>query len=322
MIKLSIIIPVFNTEKFLTKCIDSCLKQDINKHDYEIIIINDGSTDNSLEIINNYFKNNDNVYVFSQSNKKQGSARNNGLSRATGEYIWFIDSDDWINENVLKEIIDYANEKKPDILRFDAINHLPNQSTQQRSSKHIPGKIYNGNNVFLENKFSICVPFHLFKKSFLIENKFQFIENIFFEDNEFMVKAFYMANKFQYYNKTLYNVRIRYNSSSRNKDIFRKLDILSVIKSHVYFLNHNSLKPDCKIIFSKHIGKSTNSLLEGTLKSFDVFLEAIYELKNIKKLRNTIIHSKNLLYIIEIYLINFPKTLHFLLSLFYKLKKL
>jgi len=320
MIKLSIIIPVFNTEKFIKKCINSCLKQNIQNNHYEIIIINDGSTDNSLEIINSYIKNYDNIHVFSQSNKKQGSARNNGLTKAVGEYIWFIDSDDWINENILKEIIEYVYENKPDILRFDAINHFPNQLIRERKSYHVPCKIYKGDEVFLENKFSVCVPFHLFKKSFLLKNRLKFIENIFFEDNEFMVKSFYKADKFQYYKKVLYNVRIRSNSTTRDKDITRKLDILKVIESHTFFLNHNSLNPSSKITFSKHVGKSTNTLLAETLKSYTIFLEAINELKNIKNIKNIIINSKSYLYILEIYLINYPKTLHFLLSVFYKLK--
>jgi glycosyltransferase involved in cell wall biosynthesis len=320
MLHLSIIIPVYNTEKFIKKCIDSCLNQNIQNNNYEIIIINDGSTDNSLEIINSYVKNNDNIHVFSQSNKKQGSARNNGLTKAVGEYIWFIDSDDWINENILKELIDYVFEKKPDILRFDAVNHFPNQLIRERKSYHVPNKIYKGEEVFLENKFSICVPFHLFKKSFLLESRLKFIEKIFFEDNEFMVKAFYKADKFQFYEKVLYNVRIRSNSSTRNNEITRKLDILKVIESHTSFLNQNLLNPSSKIIFSKHVGKSTNTLLVETSKSFTIFLEAINDLKKIKNIKNTIINSKSIFYIFEIYLINYPKTLRRLLSLFYKFK--
>ena len=135
-----------------------------------------------------------------------------------------------------------------------------------------------------------------------------------------MVKAFYKADKFQFYEKVLYNVRIRSNSSTRNNEITRKLDILKVIESHTFFLNQNSLNPSSKIIFSKHIGKSINTLLVETSKSFTIFLEAINELKKIKNIKNTIIYSKSIFYIFEIYLINYPKTLHWLLSLFYKIK--
>ena len=86
------------------------------------------------------------------------------------------------------------------------------------------------------------------------------------------------------------------------------------------FLNNNSFNPSSKIIFNKHIGKSTNTLLAGTLKSYTIFLEAINELKKINGVKKSIINSKSYLYIFEIHLINYPKTLHFLLFLFYKIK--
>ena len=104
MIKLSIIIPVYNTEAYLRRCLDSCLHQDLPMDQYEIIAVNDGSTDRSLEILKDYERQYTNIHVYSQENKRQGAARNYGLTKASGEYIWFVDADDWIANNCLRKL--------------------------------------------------------------------------------------------------------------------------------------------------------------------------------------------------------------------------
>lgn len=89
----SIIIPVYNTEKYLRECIQSCINQDVDSNDYEIICINDGSKDQSLSILKEYELNYKNVTVIEQQNSGVSVARNKGISAASGDYIWFVDSD-------------------------------------------------------------------------------------------------------------------------------------------------------------------------------------------------------------------------------------
>lgn len=103
---LSIIIPVYNVENYVEHCITSCLKQNILISEYEIIIVNDGSTDNSLFIAEKTATGHPNIKIISQCNKGLSMARNKGLSLAQGDYIWFVDSDDYIEENCLKQIIE------------------------------------------------------------------------------------------------------------------------------------------------------------------------------------------------------------------------
>ena len=97
---ISVIIPIYNTEKYLKDCINSVLKQTIN--DYEIILINDGSTDKSKEIAEQYCHDYDNISLINQSNKGQGAARNVGVVAAKGEYVYFLDSDDTIENNLFE----------------------------------------------------------------------------------------------------------------------------------------------------------------------------------------------------------------------------
>ena len=103
--RLSIIIPVYNADKFLSICLDSLLAQDISQRDYEVLIINDGSKDNSLSIANSYSDKHTFIKVHTKVNGGVGSARNFGLSVAKGAYVYFIDPDDYLSEDVLKTII-------------------------------------------------------------------------------------------------------------------------------------------------------------------------------------------------------------------------
>ena len=103
--KLSIIIPAFNAASYIEKCVRSCEKQDVKKDEYEVIIVDDGSTDNTKDCVKTLQKEFSNIIYIFQENARQGAARNNGLRIAKGVYIWYVDADDWIEENCLGEIL-------------------------------------------------------------------------------------------------------------------------------------------------------------------------------------------------------------------------
>ena len=128
---LSMIIPVYNTEKYLAECLDSCLAQDFPYDDYEIICVNDGSKDGSLDILRSYEARYPNIIVIDQPNGGVSAARNAGLDAARGDYIWFIDADDFIQESVLAEIKALTAEKSPERLtfRFDNVPELADDRT-------------------------------------------------------------------------------------------------------------------------------------------------------------------------------------------------
>ena len=110
MPKFSIIIPVYNVEKYIKKCLDSVFSQSYK--DYEVIVINDGSTDKSMDIAKEH-----NVKIINQKNKGQSAARNNGIKHATGDYLIFLDSDDYWEKDLLKEL-NKSLKNKPDVIRF------------------------------------------------------------------------------------------------------------------------------------------------------------------------------------------------------------
>lgn len=140
---LSMIIPVYNTEKYLAECLDSCLAQDFPYDDYEIICVNDGSKDGSLDILRSYEARYPNIIVIDQPNGGVSAARNAGLDAARGDYIWFIDADDFIQESVLAEIKALTAEKSPERLTFrffefdEALTDA--QAAHKRAGEDIPG---------------------------------------------------------------------------------------------------------------------------------------------------------------------------------------
>lgn len=142
--KLSIIIPVYNAEQFLQKCLESVFNQNLSPQDYEILCINDGSTDASLHILNRFQKENFNLKVISTENKGPAHARNRGLEIAKGKYITFLDSDDQIYPNTLAEILAKLEEENIDILYpiihfYDEKDNLLEKSKIEKDSKITTG---------------------------------------------------------------------------------------------------------------------------------------------------------------------------------------
>ena len=116
MVKVSVIVPVYNVENFLKECLDSIVNQTL--YDIEIICINDGSTDNSLAILESYAKSDDRIKIISQENKGLGAVRNVAFNHISGDYVFFIDSDDYIDLNTLKKLYENAISNDSDLVFF------------------------------------------------------------------------------------------------------------------------------------------------------------------------------------------------------------
>ena len=122
--RLSIVLPVYNVAKFIPDCLESLLCQDIPKEDYEIICVNDGSPDNSVEVIEGYIQKYQNIKLINQPNSGVCVARNTGFENAVGKYVWFVDPDDYIAPNCLGGILSALDENEADLITFDYFNVL------------------------------------------------------------------------------------------------------------------------------------------------------------------------------------------------------
>lgn len=277
--KLSIIIPIFNTADYLRRCIDSCLNQNISHKDYEVILINDGSTDDCDLICKEYNSNHYNIKYIYQKNSGQSIARNKGLDAAIGEFIWFVDSDDWIEKNVLSAILNICMSENLDILRigYKKINddRFINNCNYYQSEDNI--LITDGKNYF-KTDFVFGTPLYIFKKKYLIDNSLYFHPNIFYEDNEFTPKAIYFAKKIGVTENKYYYYYTRLNSTTKTITTKKCFDILTVCKSLINF--SHSIDDDLKPFLYNILGTSFNSALYCAIRTnkenFDKFNNTVY----------------------------------------------
>ncbi|MDE6285165.1 MAG: glycosyltransferase, partial [Bacilli bacterium] len=206
---LSIVIPIYNVEQYVEKCLLSCINQKgVSKNDYEIIIVNDGSKDNSMKIVHEIISSlatNTPVTIINQNNMGLSEARNTGLRHAKGDYVWFVDSDDWIENDSVENIIQALKEVDVDILQMPY--KLIYEGSQKEDIEHVK-KInipITGKECLKITRLPNLAQSRILKKSFLMENELNFKPGILHEDAEFKPRAIWNARYIKTLNKPFYN---------------------------------------------------------------------------------------------------------------------
>ena len=232
MVKISVIIPVYNVENYLNECLDSICNQTFG--DIEIICINDGSTDRSLDILKSYEKKDSRIRIISQENKGQGASRNIGLNQACGEYVYFMDSDDYLNLNAFEQLVSFSKDRKFDFIMFkisnfyDSTHELINDDyfTMPYLKERVGLNSFNYDNVD-DFAFDLCVnpQGKLFKMEFIEDIRFP--EGLLFEDNVFFIHALFEADDIYFYDKFLVNKRKRPDSTTAQLSV-RSLDTIEI----------------------------------------------------------------------------------------------
>lgn len=196
---LSIIVPVYNVEKYVRPCIESIFSQGLDEDRFEVIIVNDGSTDKSMEMIADIIQQHKNISVIHQENLSLSVARNNGIAAAKGEYILMPDSDDLLIENSLLPLLDKAIETKVDLV---VANYLAMTSEEIEKSKGVnqdypKSKEKTGHELFLEdlNPHQCYVWRTLYRRNFLFDNQISFVPGIYSQDVPFTHECYLKANK-------------------------------------------------------------------------------------------------------------------------------
>lgn len=208
-VELSIIVPVYNVEKYLEECLNSISR--IKNINYEILIINDDSPDNSQKIIDEFCKNNIRAKYFIKENGGISSARNYGLKRSKGEYIWFVDSDDLIDYKEFQNFFARIKKDNVDIAianyYFFNKNKIFKESKLFYFDKSLSGReiLNKHGKILLEKGF---VWRNLYRREFLEKNDITFKEKIVAEDQLFNILCFFKANKVKYINNFIYYYRI------------------------------------------------------------------------------------------------------------------
>ena len=232
MPKVSVIVPIYNVEKYLEKCINSLLSQTLE--DIQIILVNDGSKDNSGNIAKEYEKNNkDRVIYVEKENGGLSDARNYGLKYATGDFIAFLDSDDYIEKNAYEEMYNKAIEEDADYVECDFIWEFPNKI---RVDKQYPYK----NKKEMLSFVRVVAWNKLIKRQLITDNNLEFPKGLRYEDVEFTYKLIPFINKFAYVDKPFIHY-VQREGSIANVQNERTAEIFTVLDNVIEFYKKNNI---------------------------------------------------------------------------------
>ena len=258
--KFSIIIPVYNVEKYLRDCLNSVISQSFT--DWEAICVDDGSTDTSLTILKEYEEKDDRVNVIHKENKGLSSARNEGIKLAEGEYLIFLDSDDWLSNRMLEVI---ANEEHgEDLICFSGIKYFESSNTYSPREHLSPADNISGMEYF--DKYSMelkelhfdCAVSRAYRREYLLDSELWFKEGRLHEDFLFTPQACWYAKRVKVIDESLYYYRIRPGSITTSSNIKGLFD---------YIKSNNELASFFK---SKNCDKSV--IYRRLTQSYQIFI--------------------------------------------------
>lgn len=231
--KLSIIVPVYNVGHLLDKCLESLFLAKLKEADFEIILIDDASPSADVEatIIEKYLSLHNNLkYLHHEKNKGLSAARNTGLMFANGKYVWFVDSDDSINQEYLPELLKVADGRCVDVLcfGFNMIDEESDDKTENIIRSIDYERIYRGDDFLLEVPMHVMAWSALFRRDFLRNNNLSFCEGILHEDQEFTPRAYLLAERISYVGWPIYNYLQRKGSIMKSVNPKKIEDLITI----------------------------------------------------------------------------------------------
>ena len=266
-ILISIIVPSYNSSDYLERCINSMASQDLPYESYEVIVINDGSTDNTVEILDNLCLRYSFLRYVTTINGGLSQARNRGIQEAVGKYLLFVDSDDSICPYVLKRIFQEMESDNLDMLLLNYL-HINSSGTSLEILFQMdknPRCVISGRDFLLLNAFPPMVWVYGYKRSFLLENSL-FMIPIWHEDEEFTPRAIYLAKRIKYYPLLFYNYfqnKDSYMESYKESNLIYMIlamsSLMKFVKSHVM---------DSKVgeYFKDRIAKTIMQLFKNSIR--------------------------------------------------------
>ena len=265
---LRIIIPDYNVEQYLERCVDSCEKQDIPREDYEVIVVDDGSSDSTLQVANMMSLRYDNMVVLTQENGGSSKARNHGLKEAKGDYVWFVDADDYIVDSCIGRVLALCEENDLDICHFALTRFCADGSIEPSETYHQAEKLLRGRDCLLNFSAQVvcsaCANFY--KRSFLNDFDICFTEGITQQDVEINGRAFAVAQRCMMVNDTMYMYVYNPESVRRNPNIDKRKkyvgDTVRVAELHRdLYAKHGNAE------LHRYVVRHTNSRIAGGIYS-------------------------------------------------------
>ena len=267
---LSIVVPVYNVEQYVRKCILSIINQDDDMFKtFEVIIVNDGSKDKSVEQIQDLVDKYDNITLINQENLSLSVARNNGMAVAKGEYVWFIDSDDWITSDAVKYVMPYLDGTNDIVtINFTVVKEDGEYPVSTPYNKPLT---LSGKDSFRQHcEFSTMAQRGIYRVKFMADNNLVFMPGVYNQDDELCLRASYLAEQVTFLPKPIYYF-LR-TTGDKHKSIMNNVkpklgyDYLTVSKSLVDFSEERIKEKDIFKIFQQHIAVLINMGLRAISK--------------------------------------------------------
>lgn len=262
--KLSIIVPVYNVAPYVMRCLESLR---FPSDDYEVVVVNDGSTDDTLRQVQQFDWKDVRHQIATQENHGAAYARNVGLQCAAGDYVWFVDGDDWIEiqsiESITKQLVDI------DILAFASYYYVSSNNRTIRSIENIPNT---------GRELSFCdyfhgPPFYVFRRKFLMQNGLTFKEGIYYEDTHFIPRALYKAGALGVFNQPVYCYFHREGSLTKSTLREKHVDDQIVIINDLSEFMHKEVRAEDRILWGRSISHNINTLAFSVCRSGDKALQ-------------------------------------------------
>lgn len=260
--KLSIVVPVYNVERYVRKCILSIINQDYDLfNDIELIVVNDGTKDKSIEQIQDLVDLYDNITLINQENLSLSVARNNGMAEAKGDYVWFVDSDDWITTDAVRYIFPYLDGVN-DIITINFTSVTEDGETLN-VVPYSDVKTLSGKDSFRQGcEFSTMAQRGVYRKEFMEKKGLFFMPGVYNQDDELCLRASYLAEQVTFLPKPIYYF-LR-TTGDKHKSIMNSgkpkygFDYLTVSKSLEFFADKNIKEKDIFKSFQCHISVLIN----------------------------------------------------------------
>lgn len=246
---LSIIIPVYNVEKYIRPCIESIYRQGLNENDFEIILVNDGTPDNSIGVISDILNQHSNIIMLEQENQGQATARNLGLSQAHGNYVIMIDSDDLLIDNAIMPLLDKAQTHDTDLTIGDFLELNDEEISEMGSftQKVVTSKEMTGEELLLGLNPHHCYIWRIiYKREFLTKNNIRFTPGITYEDVPFVHECYIKAKKCMILNWKFYIYRKGHESTTFSFSEKKGKDFSTSIAKTWELTSIEGLRPDVR----------------------------------------------------------------------------
>ena len=287
---LSIIVPVYQVEQYIRPCIESIFRQGLDDDRFEVIIVNDGTKDRSMEVVADIIEKHKNITVINQKNQGLSAARNVGLQKAIGKYLLFIDSDDLLFHGGLLPVIEKAIESKADLIMADFTKMEDHEIEKIQMSPRIADnyevKEKDGKTLFLEdqNPRECYIWRTLYRRQFLIDNQISFIPGICYEDLPFSYKCYLNAGKCLRINILLYIYRKGHASITTGMDKQKGKDMATAITKTWEMASDERIAPEIIAKIKNGVFANFSALMYGLTHEMNISSERIEVIEYLKRI--------------------------------------